>query len=116
MMILKKAHLQVRLAICDRCPTKCGPRLKGGLNVADAAASCPATPPRWSAHTRDAVSIGLGDVVHAIAHPFAVVVDAVAGTDLKNCPGCRKRRKDCNRAWPDITRPPAHRPQPRHGG
>lgn len=43
---------------------------------------------------------GLGDVVHAVAHPVAVAVDKVFKTDLKNCVGCAKRRVDLNEAVP----------------
>ena len=43
---------------------------------------------------------GLGDVVHAIAQPVAAVIDAVLGTDLKNCGGCDSRRKKLNQKYP----------------
>lgn len=43
---------------------------------------------------------GLGDVVHAVAHPIAVVADTLFKTDLQNCPGCAKRRVDLNRKVP----------------
>lgn len=43
---------------------------------------------------------GLGDVVHAVARPVARVSDAVLGTDLGNCSGCRRRRESLNRAFP----------------
>ena len=35
---------------------------------------------------------GAGDIVHALAHPVAVVIDAVFGTNVKNCQGCQRRR------------------------
>jgi hypothetical protein len=44
--------------------------------------------------------VGLGDVVHAVAHPVAVAVDKVFKTDLKNCVGCAKRRVGLNEAVP----------------
>ena len=43
---------------------------------------------------------GLGDVVHAVAHPLAAAIDAIAKTDIQNCPGCAARRKMLNRKIP----------------
>ena len=40
---------------------------------------------------------GLGDAVHAVLKPLAVAVDKVAGTDLKNCGGCKRRREALNK-------------------
>ena len=40
---------------------------------------------------------GLGDVVAAVAQPIARAVDRVAGTNLKGCQGCAKRREKLNR-------------------
>jgi len=45
---------------------------------------------------------GLGDVVHAVAHPIARVIDAVAGTKLQNCGGCQKRQELLNEKFPFI--------------
>ena len=42
-------------------------------------------------------TIGLGDIVHAIAQPIARAIDVVAHTDLQNCGGCKKRREMLNR-------------------
>ena len=39
---------------------------------------------------------GAGDVVHAIAHPVAKVIDIAVGTDLANCAGCESRREKLN--------------------
>ena len=49
-----------------------------------------------------------GDLVHALAHPIARTLDAILGTDLKNCPACHKRREDWNTAIP--FHPPAQHP------
>lgn len=38
----------------------------------------------------------LGDAAHAVAHPVARVIDAVAGTNLRNCGGCAERRRRWN--------------------
>ncbi len=43
---------------------------------------------------------GLGDLVHALAHPLARAIDAVAGTNLQNCPACARRRENLNRIIP----------------
>ena len=43
---------------------------------------------------------GAGDLVHYALQPFVAVVDAVAGTDLKNCGACEKRRETFNRKMP----------------
>lgn len=47
--------------------------------------------------TRTHRSTGLGDIVARFADPIATAVDAVAGTDLKNCGGCAKRREILNK-------------------
>lgn len=39
----------------------------------------------------------LGDAVERIANPIARIVDKVAGTDLQNCGGCKKRKNRLNR-------------------
>jgi hypothetical protein len=48
---------------------------------------------------------GLGDVIHAIAHPVAVAIDAATKlvgkpTNIKKCGGCKQRREDLNEAVP----------------
>lgn len=43
---------------------------------------------------------GLGDFIHAIAHPVATGLDAVLGTDLSRCPSCARRRAAWNAAVP----------------
>lgn len=43
---------------------------------------------------------GLGDIVAKVAQPIAKTVDAVAGTDLKNCGGCKKRQEKLNQRFP----------------
>ena len=43
---------------------------------------------------------GLGDIVHAVAHPVAKhIIDPLLGTDLANCEGCGQRRD----RWNDWT-------------
>lgn len=43
---------------------------------------------------------GLGDLVAKIAQPIAAAIDAVAGTSLKTCGGCQKRREWLNKNIP----------------
>lgn len=43
---------------------------------------------------------GLGDVVAKLAQPIAGAIDAVAGTNLKNCGGCKRRKELLNKAFP----------------
>jgi hypothetical protein len=43
---------------------------------------------------------GLGDMVAAIAQPIARAIDRVAGTKIRNCGGCKKRREALNKMFP----------------
>lgn len=43
---------------------------------------------------------GLGDVVAKVAQPIAKAVDAVAGTNLANCGGCKRRQQKLNQKFP----------------
>jgi hypothetical protein len=43
---------------------------------------------------------GMGDVVARIAQPIAKVIDKVAGTNIANCGGCKKRQEAMNKAIP----------------
>lgn len=43
---------------------------------------------------------GLGDVVEKIAQPIAGSIDKIFGTNVKNCGGCRKRKKSLNEKFP----------------
>lgn len=43
-------------------------------------------------------AFGLGDLVHAVAHPIAKTIDNLAGTNLAECGGCARRRAALNRA------------------
>jgi hypothetical protein len=40
---------------------------------------------------------GLGDLVAKVAQPIAGMIDSVAGTNLKNCGGCKGRREALNK-------------------
>lgn len=41
-------------------------------------------------------SVGLGDMVHAVAQPIAKAIDRVAGTNIQGCGACAKRRAMLN--------------------
>jgi hypothetical protein len=62
------------------------------MKKADPFVPLPGAPPRPRKRR-----FGLGDVVAAVAKPVAAVVDAVAGTKLKECEGCKGRRERMNR-------------------
>lgn len=49
--------------------------------------------------------LGLGDAVAAVAQPIARAIDAVAGTNVQGCGGCKQRQADWNRKVPDVLRP-----------
>ncbi len=49
---------------------------------------------------------GLGDLVHAVAHPVAVGIDALTGSHLATCASCSRRREKLNQAIP-FERPPS---------
>lgn len=40
--------------------------------------------------------IGLGDMVEKVAQPIAKAIDAVAGTKIAECGGCKKRKEFLN--------------------
>lgn len=50
----------------------------------------------------DPKKIGLGDAVAILAQPVAKVVDAIAGTNLKNCLSCAERKANWNQSFPSI--------------
>jgi len=39
---------------------------------------------------------GAGDLVHFLAQPVAKAIDAMAGTNLQTCAGCKRRREKLN--------------------
>jgi hypothetical protein len=46
---------------------------------------------------------GAGDIVTAVAQPIAKAIDAIAGTNIQNCGGCKQRQDELNKAFP-LTR------------
>lgn len=49
--------------------------------------------------------IGLGDFVAKFAQPIAKTIDSVAGTNIQNCGGCKKRQEGLNNLVPNIKNP-----------
>lgn len=47
-------------------------------------------------------AFGLGDAVAAVAQLIAGLIDAVAGTNIKNCGGCAQRKEALNRLVPRL--------------
>ncbi len=47
-------------------------------------------------------NLGLGDLVAKVAQPIAKGIDSIAGTDIQNCGGCKKRQEALNNLIPDI--------------
>jgi hypothetical protein len=43
---------------------------------------------------------GLGDIVERVAQPVAVAIDRVAGTKIRGCQACQRRRDALNRKFP----------------
>lgn len=43
---------------------------------------------------------GMGDIVAGILKPAVHAVDRIAGTNIENCGGCKKRQATLNRLFP----------------
>lgn len=101
---MKKIPAGVILArkrLCLACQTPCAAYQAGTIAHEDPCQGCPLTPARWSVYGK-CKTFGLGDAVAAVAQPIARVIDAVAGTNLKQCGGCAARRAALNRLVPDL--------------
>lgn len=108
---LPPAIFEVRAAICAKCPTPCAARSDVDFQTARCA-RCPLKAPRWSNYgsCRDeaptapptAKHFGLGDLVAKVAQPIAKAIDAVAGTNVQGCGGCKKRQEALNRFLPKL--------------
>lgn len=97
---------EVRREICARCDAPCAAFLEKKLAHDSAAAACPRSwPHAWGCYG-DCVEApaprGLGDAVHAVAQPIARALDAVLGTKIQECGGCKARREALNRLMPDL--------------
>ena len=47
-------------------------------------------------------SRGLGDLVASVTQPIARAIDAVAGTNIQNCGGCKQRQEALNKLVPRL--------------
>ncbi len=43
---------------------------------------------------------GAGDLIYNIAQPIAKTIDRILGTNIKECNGCKRRRKKLNQLFP----------------
>lgn len=46
--------------------------------------------------------VRIGDRVEMVLKPIAQAIDSVAGTDIKNCSGCKKRKEWLNRKFTKL--------------
>lgn len=83
-----------RQSVCRTCPTPCNPSERPDPTAPES--RCPLPAPRWRSWEEIRPRRGLGDAVAVVAQPIARAVDAVLGTDLENCGGCRRRRAALN--------------------
>jgi hypothetical protein len=90
---MRQRVIDIRARLCHECPTPCAGR--DALNLADPCAECPLPAKRWRQYGR-CTTYGLGDLVAAVAQPIARGIDAVAGTRVAECGGCKKRREALN--------------------
>lgn len=97
--MISRGAIEVRAEICARCATPCAHQNDGKFH-ADPCAECPAAPRNWGRY--DCEPFGLGDLVATVAQPIARAIDTVAGTNIKGCGGCAKRRAALNRLVPHI--------------
>ncbi len=47
---------------------------------------------------------GLGDAVERIAQPIAKAIDSVAGTNIQECGGCKRRKEWLNKHTGQFTK------------
>lgn len=94
---LPEGVLTVRRDLCLSCPMPCAHQ-HALEHYGRVASVCPLPIPRWSRYGRAGrATLGLGDLVAAVAQPIARGIDAVAGTRVAECGGCKKRRESLNK-------------------
>lgn len=91
------AHIaNYRTELCGSCKTPCEflevPSFRWEGDNA-----CPIN--RWKEY-KEYKKKGFGDIVEAVAKPIAGAIDAVAGTKLKGCGACARRRELLNQMFP----------------
>lgn len=99
--------VEARVEICTQCPTPCADFRAKTINHADPCIECPLALRRWGQYDQcqdgDALqSYGLGDAVAVVAQPIARVIDAMLGTNIKGCGGCKKRQAALNKIVPKL--------------
>jgi len=115
---IPSAVVNVRREICARCEIQCAEFLAGRIDAADPCAECPAKRKRWMrygaceqfATNRTPTNylpeirqgIGLGDAVAMVAQPIAGAIDALLGTNVRGCGGCKQRQAALNALVPDL--------------
>lgn len=52
---------------------------------------------------KNAKKEGLGDKVEKVAKPIAKAIDYIAGTNIQNCGGCKKRKEALNKLFSGDT-------------
>jgi hypothetical protein len=85
-----------RSELCRSCKTPCEFQNVPSFRR-EAENACPIN--RFQAY-KTYTKKGLGDVVAMFAQPIAGAIDAVAGTKIKKCGGCAKRREALNQMFP----------------
>lgn len=88
-----------RRELCQSCKTPCEFQNVASFRE-NADSVCPIN--RWQAYKTYAHKRmkGLGDAVAILAQPVAGLIDAVAGTKVKKCSACAKRREMLNALVP----------------
>lgn len=94
---IQRILVGVRQFHCSQCANQCRRYLAKEIRFEDAAEACPLPKPKWEANPRIRGTVGLGDAVAFVAQPIAKAIDAVAGTHVAECGGCKKRRAALNR-------------------
>ena len=93
--------VEVRRSLCVKCESKCKEFESGTIDHNDPCHSCKATHQKWGVYGICS-NFGLGDAVAAIAQPIARAIDSVAGTNVQQCGGCKKRQEALNKLVPNL--------------
>lgn len=101
MSTIPSGVIQVRQSLCTKCESKCDEFKAGSIDHANPCHFCPANPKKWGVYGICS-KFGLGDAVAAIAQPIARAIDSVAGTNIQQCGGCKKRQEALNKLVPNL--------------
>lgn len=93
--------IEVRKELCHKCESKCEKFLLQKISHNDPCESCSKTPKAWNVYGKCEL-FGLGDAVAMVAQPIAKAIDAVAGTNIQGCGGCKKRQEALNNLVPNL--------------